>query len=308
MRKIRGFILVLSLLANTAVYGISSFIEISAGGGWSSLGYSLTNETQQGLTMRQNGSYGLNAHIGYGLQFNKYIGLGVGVDLARYGADARLKGTAEWMGVTDTEGERYDHIVSVHTWNDRQSVYMIEIPLSVYLRFPVSETVRVYGQIGAKVCLPVMSSASYKGTISHSGVYEPWMLTLSNMPNHGFYTANMQDSYALRTHLTVAGFVKIGVEAPVDKLNNIWLYGTICGSVHFMPAVTPDTGNNIIGWRNDTYDQTMYQAHSFMSDYSPILSTNLIKREAKPFALGAEIGIRFRIPHFKRYGCNCERE
>ena len=124
MKPIRFTIIGLLLFAATSMYGLSSFFEVSVGGGWSSLGYGLTNATQPGLTMSQGGSYGLGAHVGYGLQFNKYVGLGVGVDLSRYGANAKMNGVAEWQGVRDTDGELYNHLTTVHKWSDQQELYM----------------------------------------------------------------------------------------------------------------------------------------------------------------------------------------
>lgn len=310
MNKLRTILLSLVVLCATSVYGLSSFIEISGGGGWSSLGYGLTNQTQPGLNVRQNGSYGFGAHVGYGLQFNKYIGLGIGVDFSRYGATGKISGQAEWQGVQDTDGELYDHITTVHRWTDKQELYMLEIPLSLYLRFPVATDVRIYGQIGAKVCLPMMNHAQYSGSLSHQGFYEPWMMTLSNVPNHGFYNSEMTGQYVLQTRFTVAAFVKIGIEAPVDELRHVWLFGAIYGTMHFMPVIETADPPSAIGWRNDAQGDEMRKAHYFMSDYAPIYNTALLSGSPKPIAVGAEIGVRFRIPHPKRYRshCMCEEE
>lgn len=310
MKPIRLTIIGLLLFAATSMYGLSSFFEVSVGGGWSSLGYGLTNATQPGLTMSQGGSYGLGAHVGYGLQFNKYVGLGVGVDLSRYGANARISGVAEWQGVRDTDGELYNHLTTVHKWSDQQELYMLEIPLAVYLRFPVATDVRLYGQIGAKACIPMMNKGSYGGTLSHEGFYEPWMMTLSNIPNHGFYTASMEGEYELKTKMTVAAFVKIGVEAPVDELRHVWIFGAIYGTMHFMPALETAETAVPLGWRNDTQGNEMRQAHYFMSDYAPVYNTQVLSGKPSPIAVGAEIGIRIRIPHPKRYRshCMCEEE
>lgn len=40
------------------------------------------------------------------------------------------------------------------------------------------------------------------------------MMTLSNIPNHGFYTASMEGKYELKTKMTVAAFVKIEWKRP----------------------------------------------------------------------------------------------
>lgn len=272
--------------------------------------YGFNTDIHPGLNLRQSGSYGYGAHVGFGLQFTKHIGVGIGADFSRYGASARISGEAAWLGVRDTEGELYDHIVTVNRWTDKQEIYMLEIPLSLYLRFPIAQDVRLYGQIGAKACLPMISKAGFSGSLSHKGFYEPWMLTISEVPNHGFYTSTMDRNYDLKTNkFTIAAFLKIGIEAPVDELRHVWLFGAIYGTMHFMPAIdlSPDAA---IGWKNDIQGDAMRQAHYFMSDYTSILNTNLVSGHAWPLAVGAEIGIRIRIPHPKQYrrSCRCEEE
>jgi len=270
------------------------------------MGYRMDNKLQPDLSARQNGSYGFNAHIGYGFQFNRFIGVGIGADFARYGSQATLKGNALWQGVTDTDGELYNHITAVSNWKDMQEVYMVEVPLALYLRFPIATDVRLFAELGAKLGLPIMSKGSYSGNLQHSGFYEPWMLTLSDMPSHGFYSSTMQSNYDLRTNkMTVAGFVKIGVEAPVDELHHVWIFGAIYCTMHFMPAVTTDHAAPL-GWHNDTDNADQLAAHAFMNDYYPVYMTDITRGNVNPLAVGAEIGVRFRFSHFKKHRCMCE--
>jgi hypothetical protein len=310
MKTTKGILLALALASATYMHAISSFVELSVGGGWSSLGYGMNNESQPGLTARQNGSYALNAHFTYGLQFTRNIGLGIGVDFSRYGSNATLNGQAVWEGVMDTDGELYNHLTDVNGWSDAQELYMVEIPLALYLRFPVAQDVRMYGQIGVKAGLPIMSSAHYSGAVAHKAHYEPWMMTTgSDIAGHGFYRAEMDAKYDLKTQFSVAGILKIGVEAPVDNLRHVWLFGAVYGTLYFRPAVVPCEQRAPIGWHNDSDDAAMQEAHYFMSDYSPIIYTEMTKGDVKPLAIGVEFGVRFRIPHVKRYRrCNCDTE
>lgn len=308
MKRIRIMIIAALLLTTGTMYGVTSFFELSLGGGWSSMGYGLNNETQPLLNMQQNGSYGLNAHLGYGLQFTPYVALSIGADISRYGGNATMSGDAIWQGVMDTEGEKYDHITTIHQWADQQNLWTIEVPLSLYLRFALTEDVRLYGQVGAKACIPLMSGGQYSGSLTHRGGYEPWMLELGDMPNHGFYSSSMQESYELKGKFAVAGFVKIGVEAPVDEYRHVWLFGALYGTMYFTPVFETAPTGATIGWRNDTENTEQYQAHYFMNDYAPVFTTTLATGTPKPFAVGAEIGIRYRIPHPKHYRCNCNNE
>ena len=310
MKRLRLACIGAALLTSATLLGrTSSFFELSVGGGWSSIGYKMDNALQPDLSARQHGSYGFNAHIGYGFHFNRYVGVGIGADISRYGSKATLNGNALWQGVTDTDGELYDHITVVNNWKDAQELYMVEVPLAVYLRFPIATDVRLVAEVGAKLGFPIMGKGAYEGNLQHTGFYEPWMLTLSDVPSHGFYSSTMKSDYNLPTNkLTVAGFVKLGVEAPVDEMRHVWIFGAVYGTMHFMPAVNT-THDAALGWRNDTYNAGQSAAHTFMNDYNPIYMTNITRANLTPLAIGAEIGVRFRFSHYRRYrGCMCEEE
>ena len=308
MKNLRVFIVSLFVLVTSSIYGVSSFVEVSVGGGWSSLGYELDNSAQPSLSVHQNGSYGLNAHIGYGLQFTRLIGVGIGIDISRYGGTGVINGNAIWQGVNDTEGEAYNHITAVDHWIDKQNMLLLEIPLSIYLRFPIAHYVRLYVQPGVKACIPIKSSGSYSGSLRHMGEYEAWGLTISDVPNHGFYSSAMEGKYDLQPQVAIAAFLKIGIEGALDKSHNVWLYGALYGSFHCMPAFKTASEASSIGWRNDTQEKEMYNAHYFMSDYTPIINTDLMRGKPIPMAVGAEIGLRFRFPHIKPRRCMCEEE
>ena len=181
--------------------------------------------------------------------------------------------------------------------------------MALYLRFPIATDVRIFGEIGAKIGLPMTGKGKYSGNLKHSGFYEPWMLTLNDVSSHGFYSSSMKGDYSFPTNkLAVAGFVKIGVEAPVDELRHVWIFGAIYGTMYFMPVFASEH-NVPLGWRNDTYNADQLKAHAFMNEYNPIIYTNSTRGNANPLSIGAEIGIRFRLPHIKRYsGCMCEEE
>jgi len=305
MKNRRAVIVVSLLIVALSAYPMTSFIELSAGGGWSSLGYQLDARSMPTLSASQSGSYGYGAHIGYGLLFNQYVGIGIGADFTRYGANAKLSGRAVWQDVTDTEGEQYSHITTVRRWADQQALFYLEIPLSLYIRFPVSDNSAVYAQLGAKACIPMMSKAHYAGELTHAGSYEPWMMEINEVPNHGFYSSVMDQDYPFKSRFGAAGFVKIGFEGAVDSDDRVWLYGAVYGTMFFTSALDGNASGRPLGWRNDTNDSEQYEAHAFMSDYSPLYTTVLATGKGMPMAVGAEIGVRFKIPHPKHHRCMC---
>lgn len=297
-------VLLISVGLNAQRYstGTKSMFEISAGGGWSSLGYTLST-TSDMLNARQSGAYSYTVHLGYGLFFSSNVGLGVGVDYTSFAASAALDGNMVWEGVTDTDGERYDHYTLIDGWRDQQRVGYIEIPLTLYLLFPTESAVCFSGEIGVKYGLPINSSGYYSGSLTHYGEYFPWGLRLENMPNHGFYTeSNFKGNNKLTFNSEVSLFLKAGVQVRLtDKLHFI---AHIYGQYGVLNAIKQNDADKIdLGFRNDR--QGMETAHYFMQPYSGILNTTLCSDSSRPWTIGAEIGLRLFIPHLHRYPCKC---
>ena len=66
-----------------------SAVEISVGGGWSTLGYKVQPK-QEDVQAANKGSWGAQAHFGYALFFTPKVGLGIGANFSHYGASADL--------------------------------------------------------------------------------------------------------------------------------------------------------------------------------------------------------------------------
>lgn len=282
--------------------GRVSVIEVSGGGGWSTLGYGLTSP-QASLKASQGGSFGYTAHVGYALFFNRYIGIGLGADISRYGANARLEGEYVWQGVTDTDGERYDHRTQLTGWQDKQEITFLEIPLALYITIPTSSRMAVSMEVGARYGLPISSASRFGGTLTHYGTYDPWgVLTLRNMPNHGFYTeTKFAGNNTLQTNSVISAFLKAGIQVRLSK--HTALIAHLYANYGITNAITAANERGEIGWRNDRAG--MERAHYFMQPYTSILDTELASESTHNIGIGAEIGLRFRIPHTHSYPCKC---
>ncbi len=300
-------LIVLTGIAISAFARLTSVVEFSVGGGWSSLGYKLNTNAQPMLTAKQPGSYGLTAHVGYGLMFNEYVGLGIGADISRYGSDTKLLGALQWKGVSDTEGEIYDHVTDIHgKWKDNQQMYAVEIPLTFYFRAPFGGgDVAFSGEVGAKIAIPVWSNATYGGSLTHTAFYDPWLLTLKNVQGHGFYDSEMNGSYTFNPRMTAAAFVKLGVEMALDDRERVWFLAHVYGNYHFMPAFDLTENPVGLGFCNDTDNPALRDAHYFMNDYNGILATDMLSGKPNPLSIGIEIGIRIKIPHHPKEPCHC---
>ena len=276
-----------------------SAIELSVGGGWSTLGYKVL-PTQADVTGSNKGSWGLQAHVGYALFFTPNVGLGVGANFSHYGATASLTGTARWNDVMDTEGETYHHLAIIHSLRDKQDVYLVEIPLTFYIAYPMTDHLSFNMEIGAKYGIPVLSQASFHADIEHQGDYGIWGLNLRDVTGHGFYReTDFHNSYPIAVKNQISVFLKLGISYEIGK--NTHLFANIYGNYGF--TNTLQSGQSELGFRNDR--PGMEAAHAFMADYNGIVSTDNLSAKSHPGQVGLEVGIRFVFPHKKKYPCKC---
>ena len=298
-KRILIICLLVGLSLPIAAAQIASALELSVGGGWSTLGYKV-QPTQADVSGTTTGSWGLQAHIGYAFFFTPNVGLGVGANFSRYGADASLSGTARWNDVADTEGETYNHLAIIHSLRDKQEVYLLEIPLTLYFLYPLTDNLSFNAEIGAKYAIPVLGKASFQADIEHQGDYGIWGLTLYDIPGHGFYREqDFHQDYSVAAKNQLAVFLKLGLSYAI--LPNIHLFGNIYGDYGLMNALS--TGESELGFQNDRAG--MEGIHSFMPAYNGIITTNNISAKSHPIQVGLEVGLRFVFPHKKTYPCKC---
>ena len=306
MRKLTALIVLFITLplwaATGARHSRGHAFEVTVGGGYSSLGYKVTNITDN-LASKTSGSYSLQAHLGYNWFFSEYVGLGVGVDMQHYGQQAKLNGTLSWSGVTDTNGEKYDHTLDINNWAEKQNYWAVEIPVSIVFSIPVQDKLYITAQVGGKYGLPLSGKYAGSGTLTHSGWYAPWGLTLTNIPNHGFYTEkgfSPKGTLPKKNYWTV--FAKVGVAIPLVEHLDLLVQGYVNYAI---TAVGQSGRDDAIGFRNDRPGQE--QAHYFMNNYTDLSNTAVINGAYKPWSAGLEIGVRYTIQTKKtnKYPCRC---
>lgn len=276
-----------------------SALEISVGGGWSTLGYKV-QPNQAEVKGTNKGSWGAQAHVGYALFFTPNVGVGIGANFSHYGANASLSGTARWNDVTDTEGEQYNHLTIIHSLHDKQDVYLVEIPLTLYLDFPISYRLHLNMEAGAKYGIPILQNASFNADVEHQGNYGIWGLNIYDVPNHGFYRErDFHNNYSIAVKNQVSVFLKIGLAYEISK--KVQFFANIYGDYGLTNTIA--AGEAELGFQNDRLG--MASAHSFMPEYNGIIATNNISVKSHPIQVGLELGLRFIFPHKKKYPCRC---
>ena len=289
------FILGLIWAVNSSLFArVTSVIEIAAAGGWSTLNYAVSSPIE-GLNVRQNGSWSVTAHSEYIIMFNRYIGIGAGVDITHYGAITAIDGRMQWTGVTDTDGEVYNHHLSITGWRDKQDVWFLQPGLFIHADIPVGDNIAITFAGGGRYGLPIAQRMSYGGTTCHTGVYPQWGLTLSEMENHGFYTttATMQTT-DWKANRMIDLVLRAGVQYHIGKYTALMVRAWVACGVTDALRIT--SSNQALGFANDK--PGMEKIHYFMNDYTSVLATNLVTDpHSKPIAAGLEIGVRWIFPH-----------
>lgn len=296
------YLLVLFCLPTTLCAGGYSVLELSAGGGWSSMGYKTNHNGQPSLTVKSMSSWNVQGHIGYAYMFTSHIGLGVGVDFARIGGGIQPDGTVRWLNVGDTEAEKYNHLSHLSSWKEKQEALLVELPISI--RFgsgPTNSRVEFTGEVGALISFPVKTKTHYSGTVTHDGDYGPWGLYLEDVANHGFYTTSFSGDpdISMKSPL-ISAYAKLGIQMPISEDEKIWFYAQVYGAYAFTNAFS--TGDKELGFRNDGKGQEA--AHAFMADYTSMADTKFVTK-ANPVRVGVEVGVRFFLFPIKKYPCNC---
>lgn len=289
------FILGLIWAVNSSLFArVTSVIEIAAGGGWSTLNYAVSSPIE-GLNVRQNGSWSVTAHSEYIIMFNRYIGIGAGVDITHYGAITAIDGRMQWTGVTDTDGEVYNHHLSITGWRDKQDVWFLQPGLFIHADIPVGDNIAITFAGGGRYGLPIAQRMSYGGTTCHTGVYPQWGLTLSEMENHGFYTATAtMQTTDWKANRMIDLVLRAGVQYHIGKYTALVVRAWVaCGVTDALRIIS---SNQALGFANDK--PGMEKIHYFMNDYTSVLATNLVTDpHSKPIAAGLEIGVRWIFPH-----------
>ena len=289
------FILGLIWAVNSSLFArVTSVIEIAAGGGWSTLNYAVSSPIE-GLNVRRNGSWSVTAHSEYIIMFNRYIGIGAGVDITHYGAITAIDGRMQWTGVTDTDGEVYNHHLSITGWRDKQDVWFLQPGLFIHADIPVGDNIAITFAGGGRYGLPIAQRMSYGGTTCHTGVYPQWGLTLYKMENHGFYTAtaSMQTT-DWKANRMIDLVLRAGVQYHIGKYTALMVRAWVACGVTDALRIT--SSNQALGFANDK--PGMEKIHYFMNDYTSVLATNLVTDpHSKPIAAGLEIGVRWIFPH-----------
>ena len=208
-------------LTVSAQSDLDNYIGVSFGGGLNSMLYN-TVDGKSGL------GFGFDAGIHYARFFNRWIGLGFGVQYT----NSNVNITYNWSEVTpgmvhpSNPNTPCDFTTSFNNFRERQNVGLISIPVEVMFRKVVSDNWAVIFGAGLQLDLPIYGNYIAKGgSYTTTGVFpELGPHVISDMPEHGFSTYNTAQNAKINNLAKVGGSVIADLGGRVALSKNWGLY------------------------------------------------------------------------------------
>ncbi len=269
MKKLLFISLLLWGTAATQAQEKSQSLYFNIGTGFHNLKYDLQNGTHEN-------SMGYTFNLGYNYFFSENWGFGVGLGLESFESKATLNYQTSHIS-TDTDGESFEFRTQYTDWQEKQSILLLDIPLSFIYQKEMSEKLKFQFSIGPKVAFAAQSN--YKttgGTIETTGYYPQYNVVLSGMPQHNFTTLTSFPKNGISMNPVVSAFGNLGGLYKLSK------------SMDFYAGVYLDYGlTNMI----DAQDKLLYQEDGV---YNGVFSSDLTNK-VKQFAFGFKLGINLRL-------------
>lgn len=269
MKKLLFISLLLWGIAATQAQDKSQSLYFNAGSGFHNLKYDLQNGTHEN-------SMGYNLNLGYNYFFSENWGFGAGLGFESFESKATLNYQTSNLS-TDTDGQSFEFRAQYADWQEKQSILLLDIPLSFIYQKEMSEKLKFQFSIGPKISFAVQSN--YKtagGTIETTGYYPQYNVILYGMPQHNFTTLTSFPKSDISLNPVVSAFSNMGC---LYKLNNSM---DLYAGVYFDYGLT-----NMI----DAQDKFLYQEDGI---YNGVFSSDLTNK-VNLFAFGFKIGINLRL-------------
>ncbi len=261
-----------------------NYITLEAGGGYQTLKYDLL---QNGT---QDGGFGWDFKMGFRHYFQPKWGVGLAFRLQNFNSSSDLNYIQYIENAVDAAGRYYQHRTYFNDYTEKQTVTMLEVPVEVFFQTNISNRWKLNLGAGLQGNIAAISNKfKYDGGSLETRAYydyddHPWNLELYGLDKYDLYSADgFSGNYDYKT--TVSAIAEAGVlyalNYNLDLAFNInFNYGLIkvINNMSGMPLYDPDCK-----------DETAYQTPV----YNGLLNTQA--KSAKPFSIGASIGIRYRF-------------
>ena len=286
------------------------YLQGLVGAGYGSMGYGLKDLYNGLQNARNNGGFNWLAQFNYVYYFHENVGFMVGLMAEQVTSYSVLNGTKIWSSNGDSDnGEEYSHIVTMNNWKERQTSFLLGLPIGFQFQYPImrmpkvthrNNQLRIYADVAAKVNYLVGQKYNLvSGSISHVGEYAKWGLTLDEQIgiDRDYYTETIGQSKGWMTNKQNLSIKNISVDGMLDFGFMIPLKEHLDLMVGLYANYTfnnlRDGNGKEIGWRND--EETGYRQHTFMETYEGVIATDFVAA-VRPWDVGVKVGISWNTP------------
>jgi len=207
-------ILILTISSNAQENGGNIYFNLGVGS--HHLSYSTLNATSKG-------AFGFTINGGYNYYFGENLGISIGIGINSLGSSSKLNGLLTSAAV-DIEGDNYEHRNYFTQWTERQSGYMLGIPLGIVYRTHFAKKTGLSATLGIKYLIPI--KASYEvtgGELVSTGYYSQWNLELENLPQYGFPALNNKPSGEAKLKSGLSLYADLGITFSIAERRSLYL-------------------------------------------------------------------------------------
>lgn len=187
--------------------------------------FAIKGDLASGLTgdLLQTSQVSFSFGVGVDYMFTENIGITTGFSMVNYNSSFSLSGfEQEPYRTIDKDGDEYDlHAATSDIVNDVKLKY-IEIPIGIALRFG-----GFIVRLGVKYGIAGSSTSEFsEGSITTTGYYPKYSVTLYDIPEYGFDTYSMDGVEGSVEHKsTLSGFFELGYNAALSQKISISILG-----------------------------------------------------------------------------------
>src|SRR5574344_1109300 len=268
-----------------------AYVEVELGGGMMSMPYD-QNSTQ----FVRGGNFDLG--VRYSLLFNGRKGWGIttGLGFSTFQGSIVLNENYAFPAI-DSEGDPYELRVKVQNWNEKQHIYYMNVPLSVFYQYKPRLGSGWFTSLGLKLYVPLGGTYNVPtGGMTTAGYYEQWGgPRMEKLPQHGFgYFESFNPKGKIKANFLVSAQFMFGALIHIDRKNEAFIAGYVEHGLYDL--INP--ANDVPLFRYAGQDAS----GNFTGEYSGYYLSSMVQNTI-PLMIGVRIGWRFKDIH----GCNCIR-
>ena len=230
-----------------------------------------------------------NAGVGINYYFLPWMGVGTGVQFSTYANRTSIN--KAWV-VTDKDyqGDDYTLTATPQNLSERQSIYMIEVPLALRFR-AIKSKVGFHGVAGLKLGFPIYDHyrLNQGGSFHNEVQYAQWDLTLNNIPGmiEDFNVPSVSNNFAskLRT-VNYAAYSEIGMLIRLQQRLDLML--AVTATYYFNDILSGKSTTQPLGF--DQHYKAGTYTSPFEADYDGVLGSGEVQ-ELHPWSVAVKIGL-----------------